>query len=180
MKSEEVNNQYNDIVSLPHPVSHTRVPMSRQNRAAQFAPFAALVGHDAAVAETARLTDRRVELDENELDILDRKWQCLRVHLSEQPTVTVTYFCPDKQKDGGAYLTVTGDINKADEYGGFLYLSGGHAIPFSQIVAINSPLLRSFVGSDDIQELVDPLGIENALCDRDRRESENGEYQHDA
>ncbi len=106
-----MNPKYTDMVPLPHPVSETHPPMSRENRAAQFAPFAALAGHDAALAETARLTERYIEPDEQARDLLDYRLKMLLYHLDEQPTVTVTWFEADKQKDGGAYRTVTGAVS---------------------------------------------------------------------
>ena len=105
-----MNHTYDDIRHLPHPVSKTHPPMSRHHRAAQFASFAALVGHDAAVAEAARLTERRVELDEHALNLLDYRFQTLAFCLDKQPTVTVTYFEEDARKDGGVYRTVTGAV----------------------------------------------------------------------
>ena len=101
---------YEDIRHLPHPVSQTHLPMSRRNRAAQFAPFAALVGHEAAVAEVARLTERRAEPDEQVLNVLEYRFQALSGCLDKQPTVTVTYFEADARKDGGVYRTVTGAV----------------------------------------------------------------------
>lgn len=103
-----MNPKYNDILPLPHPVSGTHVPMSRANRAAQFAPFAALAGHDAAIDETARLTERCVELDEQERELLEYRFQALLCCLDRHPTVTVTWFEADAHKDGGAYRTVAG------------------------------------------------------------------------
>ncbi len=145
-----MNQKYNDILRLPRPVSKTHVPMSRENRAAQFAPFAALTGHDAAIEETARLTERRVELDEDALAELDHKWRILREHLEERPLVTITYFKADKQKDGGVYNTVVGTIENVNEQQGWLALSDGTVIPLCDIAALDSELLRCFVGSDDL------------------------------
>ena len=119
-----MDKQYMDMVSLPHPISRTHTPMPRQDRAAQFAPFAALVGHDAAVEEAARLTARRVELDEGELAVLDRRFAWIAAHQRERPTVTVTYFEPDIAKDGGAYRTVSGTVDKIEEAHGILCLCG--------------------------------------------------------
>lgn len=101
---------YDDIRHLPHPVSKTHPPMSRHERAAQFASFAALAGHDAAIAEAARLTERRVELDEQALNLLDYRFQALVGRLNQQPTVTLAYFEEDPRKAGGAYRTVTGEV----------------------------------------------------------------------
>ena len=84
-------NRYDDIIDLPHHVSLSRPHMERSDRAAQFSPFAALTGYESAVKETARLTDQRVELDENEREALDKKLAVLAARLGEQPEITVTY-----------------------------------------------------------------------------------------
>ncbi len=124
---------YDDIRHLPHPVSKVHPPMSRHNRAAQFAPFAALVGHDAAVAEAARLTERRIELDEHALNLLDYRFQVLVGCLDQQPTATVTYFEEDARKDGGAYRTVTGSVQGiADQH----ITVGETAIPLCDVMGL--------------------------------------------
>ena len=89
---------YEDILYLPHHTSPSRPPMPMSDRAAQFSPFAALTGYEAAVKEAARLTEQRIELDENEKAILDAKLSLLQKNLSLSPEVTLTYFQPDKQK----------------------------------------------------------------------------------
>ena len=93
---------YDDIIDLPHHVSETHPPMSRADRAAQFSPFAALTGYDAAVRETARMTERRIELDEGVKAELNARLNCILEHLSEHPQVSITYFMPDEKKSGGA------------------------------------------------------------------------------
>lgn len=97
-----MSGKYDDIIGLPHPTSskHPRMPISE--RAAIFSPFAALSGHSAALAETARLTDQKIELDEDTKAELDRKQAVLLEHIGEQPEVTVTWFQSDERKDGGA------------------------------------------------------------------------------
>ena len=92
---------YDDIINLPHHVSERHPQMSMYNRAAQFAPFAALAGHDSAITEAARLTDAEQELPESEAEILDRKLARLQT-MEEKTPVTVTYFVPDSRKDGGS------------------------------------------------------------------------------
>ena len=99
------NQQYNDIIDLPHHISTTRPRMSMLDRAAQFSPFAALTGYDAAIKETGRLTGQRIELTEECRAVLDRKQQVLLENLAEHPEVSVTYFVPDERKSGGAYVT---------------------------------------------------------------------------
>lgn len=105
---------YDDIISLPHPTSsrHPRMPIS--DRAAQFSPFAALAGHSAALAETARLTDRQIELSDDDKAVLDQKQRILLEHIKECPEITVTWFRPDEKKDGGQYITTTGRLRRID------------------------------------------------------------------
>ena len=104
--------RYDDIINLPHYVSPTRQRMSMHDRAAQFAPFAALVGYDDAVAETARLTESRPALDEQEQKELDMRLRYLADHLKEQPVVHIQYFVPDERKSGGAILEFNGSVRK--------------------------------------------------------------------
>ena len=104
--------RYDDIINLPHHVSPTRQRMSMHDRAAQFAPFAALVGYDDAVAETARLTETRPELDEQEHKELDMRLRYLADHLKEQPVVHIRYFMPDERKSGGAIMDFNGIVRK--------------------------------------------------------------------
>lgn len=133
-----MNGKYDDILQLPHHVSAVHPQMSMINRAAQFSPFAALTGYDAAVREAARLTDRRIELDENSKDELNGKLQLLIAMLAEQPEVTITYFQPDMHKAGGIYLTVTGRIKKIDEYARAVVLTDGETIDVEDILELES------------------------------------------
>ena len=105
MKSDNPN-PYADIIDLPHHVSKRHPQMPMEKRAAQFSLFAAMVGHDAAIRETARLTEEQLELTEDAKAIIDGKLQMIQEHIKEQPEVTVTYFQPDEKKSGGAYVTV--------------------------------------------------------------------------
>lgn len=133
---------YDDIVDLPHPTSmkHPRMPLA--DRAAQFSPFAALTGHEAAIRETARITDRRVELDEDEKVALDRKLRLLTEHLAERPAVRITYFLADQRKDGGSYEIAEGSMKKVDEIARMVVLTDGRRIPIEDIYEIESGLLR--------------------------------------
>lgn len=106
---------YKDIIDLPHKQSSTRPHMSNYDRAAQFSPFAALTGYDEAVTETARLTDKKIELDEETKSILNAKLQ-YAIDFNGDCEITVTYFVPDSRKAGGAYVTYTGTLKKFDEY----------------------------------------------------------------
>ena len=133
-----MSGKYDDILYLPHPTSRKHPRMSIQDRAAMFSPFAALSGHGAAIAETARLTDRRVELDEDTRAELDRRQAVLLEHLSEQPEITITWFRPDGRKDGGAYRTVTGRLKKVDEAARTLTLLDGTSIPLEDVAWLES------------------------------------------
>ena len=112
--------KYDDILHLPHPEPQNHPRMSRQQRAAQFSPFAALVGYDAAIEETARLTDDQIMLDADRIAELDATLQSLQAEISSRPEVTVTYFCPDERKSGGAYRVKTGRLKRIDTVAGKL------------------------------------------------------------
>lgn len=131
-----MNQKYADMLDLPHHVSAKRPPMSMADRAAQFSPFAALVGHGTAIQETARLTQQPAELDESRKAALDRLLRQLLARLSEQPELSVTYFCPDEKKAGGQYMTVTGRLCKVDPYAHVLLLTDGTVIPIERIYEI--------------------------------------------
>ena len=127
---------YDDIIDLPHHVSSTRPRMPMIDRAAQFMPFRALIGYEDAVQETARLTDRRIELTEEEKARLDAALQRLMDSISSRPQVSVTWFQPDKRKAGGAYVTTTGRLKKIDDLEGVLILLGGERIVIEDILDI--------------------------------------------
>ncbi len=129
-------NEYEDIIHLPHHQSTRHAPMSREMRAAQFAPFAALTGYGDAVKETARLTDERIELGEGQLELLNRKLMCLIECEKMQPQVTVTYFKPDSQKAGGAYIARQGKVLRVDAADGFLVFTDKSKISVSDILFI--------------------------------------------
>lgn len=129
---------YDDIIHLSHPTSKNRPRMSIHDRAAQFSPFAALSGHAAAIAETARLTGRKLELDEDTKAELDRRQAILLEHISERPEITVTWFRPDERKEGGAYITTTGRLKKLDEAERILILTDDTRIPLEAVVSLES------------------------------------------
>ena len=128
-----MNNRYNEIINLPHHVSKTRPQMPLSDRAAQFAPFAALTGYDSAIKETGRLTDERIELDEEALTALDRKYQLLMDTLDDAPEVTIIYFQPDERKAGGQYVSATGTVKKVDTFGRRILLQDGTRIPLDSV-----------------------------------------------
>lgn len=132
----EENHEYDDMLDLPHHVSANRPHMSAHDRAAQFAPFAALTGHGEAIRETERLTESERILDEDSMDILERKFEALSAHLGEAPTVKISYYQPDDRKEGGAYLTVSGRIKKIRKNERILILEDGTEIPFGRIMDI--------------------------------------------
>ena len=140
-----MSGKYDDIIGLPHPTSskHPRMPISE--RAAIFSPFAALSGHSAALAETARLTDQKIELDEDTKAELDRKQAVLLEHIGEQPEVMVTWFQSDERKDGGAYVTVTGRLKKIDEVGRTLTLLDGTSIPLEDVAGLESDCFQGLL-----------------------------------
>lgn len=133
---------YDDIIDLPHHVSETHPPMSRADRAAQFSPFAALTGYDAAVRETARVTERRIELDEGVKAELNARLNCILEHLPERPQVSITYFMPDEKKSGGAYRTVTGAVRKLDSFAKTLTLVDGTVVPMEEMVHVEGNLFE--------------------------------------
>ena len=124
---------YDDIIHLPHPTSARHPRMSMIDRAAQFTPFQALSGHGAAIEETARLTDRRIELTEEEKALLDEK---LRLLLETGGAGVFTWFLPDERKDGGAFVTSEGVVKKIDPLEGRVVLANGTAIPVEDILEI--------------------------------------------
>ena len=136
---------YEDILNLPHHVSKTRPQMSMLDRVAQFSPFAALTGYDDAIKETGRLTDEKIEMDEDRKAALDMKQAYLIEMIDEQPEISITYFLPDTKKSGGAYVTVTGNLKRFDEYERLLILTDGKKIPMDDIADIESDLFRGMV-----------------------------------
>ena len=134
---------YEDIINLPYHVSKTRPQMSMLDRAAQFSPFAALTGYDAAIKETGRLTDEKIELDEESLNILNMKFQVLVDSLADEPEVTFTYFKPDERKAGGAYIEVTGKVKKVDDFERVIVMQNGTKMPMDDILNIEGEIFAS-------------------------------------
>ncbi len=124
---------YEDIMYLPHHVSETRPKMTMVDRGAQFSPFAALTGLDAAMAETARLTETQAELTEDEKAALDEKIRRLQSRIDTHPQAAFTCFVPDLYKSGGSYVRVTGRVRKLDAYQRVLYLTDGRTVPLDGI-----------------------------------------------
>lgn len=134
-----MSDNYDDILHLPHPTSKTHPRMSRQDRAAQFSPFAALTGYEAVVEETARLTEARPTLTEDEVAELDAR---LRLAVELDAEVAVTWFRPDDKKSGGSSVTTTGRIKKADELQHVLTMEDGTKIPIQEVTAVNGTIFN--------------------------------------
>jgi len=137
---------YEDIIHLPHHVSSKRPRMSAVDRAAQFSPFAALVGYDAAIQETGRLTTEKIELTEEEKSFLDQKQKILLERIAEHPEITVTYFLPDDRKTGGSYTTVTGNLKRIDDVSHVILLTDGTGISIDDILKIDSVVFEEHMG----------------------------------
>ena len=137
MGGKERGHIYDDIIDLPYQKSQGHPAMPVADRAAQFSPFAALVGLDATMEETARRTEERIELEEEAKELLDRKWQEILSDTQGASAVRIRFFQADERKSGGAYVTVEGTIRKIEEYGRTITLSGGEVIPLSDVVEID-------------------------------------------
>ena len=129
--------RYDDIIGLPRPTSNKHPRMPRLNRAAQFAPFAALTGYGDAIDEAARLTEEMRTLSGDDQLILGEKLALLKSRLDASPAVTVTYFQPDARKAGGEYVSVTGPVRRVREYERELVLADGKVIPFERILDVD-------------------------------------------
>ena len=125
---------YEDIINLPYPQKHPR--MSNYARGAQFSPFAALTGFESAIAETARLTDRKIELDEGGQALLDEKLREIEAEIDDRPEISVTYFQPDLRKAGGAYVQKRGRVKKLDVYNRSMGFTDGMVVAIDDISEI--------------------------------------------
>ena len=126
--------RYDDIINLPHHQSKERPHMSLHDRAAQFAPFAALTGYDDAIKETSRITNEEIILDESSIDILNEKIYMISHHLKEKWEVSITYFRKDVRKNGGSYLTDIGTIRNINEIEKMIIMDSGMEIPMDRII----------------------------------------------
>ncbi len=140
--------KYDSIIDMPHYRSKKRPAMSNYDRAAQFSPFAALTGYEAAVAEAGRLVDERLELSEERAQFLDSCLNLIREHLVEQPEVSITFFQPDEHKSGGRYVTINGRVKKIVGYERKLIFVDGTEIMLEDIFDIEGEL------PDRLQKLV--------------------------
>ncbi len=138
----EGTNKYDDIINLPRHVSPTRIPMTNYDRAAQFAPFAALTGYGDEIDETARLTDNEIYLDDDRKAELDGRLREIRENIGKQPEVTVICFIPDEYKQGGAYVDISGCVKKIDETESAVIFTNGERIPVNRIYDIKIIKIR--------------------------------------
>ena len=150
-----MDKKYAAIAGVPHHVSRVHPQMSMEDRAAQFSPFAALTGYGDVILETQRLTDEKVELDEEALALLDEKYQILMCRMEEQPVVQITYFQPDERKEGGSYVTVTGVVRRVDDVMKKITMQDGNEIEMGKILNVeyeniwqNCTILKNI--SDDL------------------------------
>ena len=129
-------NEYDDIINLPHHQSSKRQHMSNHQRAAQFAPFAALTGYDAAIDETARLTDKKLELSDEQADYLNAQIQRIIENIADKPQVEITYFVPDNRKSGGEYVTATGCVRRVDDHNREIVFADGMTVGIDDVYSI--------------------------------------------
>lgn len=141
MKEDRDIHKYDDIIHCSRPVSERHPPMSMRERAAQFSPFAALTGHSAAIRETARLTEDRKELDEDEKSLINEKLKFIQRHIHERVPVTLSYFVEDERKQGGEYVTRTDVVKKIDVQEQTVILQDDTVISMEQIQDLDSEWL---------------------------------------
>lgn len=134
---------YEDIVNLPSHISKKYPQPTMLERAARFAPFAAITGYEEMVLEEARETEDRIDLDEGTLADLNRRLNMIQESLEEEPQIKIMYFEPDKRKSGGAYVTITGIVKRIDEYERHMLMADGKKIPIDQIYGLESKLFDS-------------------------------------
>ena len=130
------NSKYQDIINLPHHQSANRPHMSLHDRAAQFAPFAALRGYDDEISETARLTDRQLELNDEQIESINQQIHLIIENIKSVPMAKITYFVPDDKKKGGKYITIEANIRRIDEVQKQIILENGDSIEISKLFSI--------------------------------------------
>ena len=142
---------YDDIIDQSHHVSTTRSRMPTIDRAAQFSPFAALSGYGDAIKETARLTNKRIELDEDRKNALSDRLQQIADRINEHPEIAFTYFLPDAKKNGGDYVTLSGAVKRIDVLQRLVMMFDSTGIPFDEIINIEG-------------RMFEPIDL-NCMCD---------------
>lgn len=138
-----MSKNYDDIINLSRPPSK-RPKMSRQERAFQFSPFAALTGHDSAIMETARLTEKKIELDDYMKEVINQKIIMIAEWINDHPELIITYFKPDEKKTGGKYVSIRGYVRKIDEYKRTIIMSDNTIISLEDILDIEGQLFNMF------------------------------------
>ena len=139
---------YEDIVNIPRHISKVHPQATMADRAARFSPFAAISGYEDMVKEAARVTEERIDITDATKELLNEKLNMIIEFLDEEPEVTITYFEPDKKKDGGAYISITGTVKRIDEYERIVLMSDDKKIRIEEIYAIESDLFYS-LGLDE-------------------------------
>lgn len=135
-------NNYDDIIYLNRPISkHSH--QSIESRASQFAPFAALVGYDSAIKETARLTDKKIEIDDGLKEMLNSKLNYINEHIKDMNEITITYFVKDTSKNGGKYIEKSGIVKKIDSVEGTIKLFDNTIISMIDVINIKGNLFDS-------------------------------------
>ena len=136
--------KYDDMIGLGHHVSRTHPPMARIKRAAQFASFDALTGFGAAIHEAGRETEEKLELSEDEIDMINARLAVIAQHIKEQPNIAVTYFLSDDKKAGGRYVTVSGNVRMLDGIEHAIIMADRTKIPIEDVRYIEGDLFRLF------------------------------------
>lgn len=137
IKLEDIKHKYDDIIDLPHHISKKYLQMKMENRAAQFAPFAALTGYGDEIKETARLTDKKIEIDEDLKNIINNKLQLIQSKIKDKPSVNITYFIPDNKKSGGKYITINKCIKRIDNIYKQIFFTDKSCVNIDDIIEIN-------------------------------------------
>lgn len=133
---------YTDIINLKRPVSNHN-HLSIESRASQFSPFAALTGYDSEVKETARITDKRIDIDDGLREMLNAKLNYLNDHIKESPNISITYFVKDHKKEGGKYLTKQGIIKRIDTVNEIIKFNDNMVIPMNDIINITGDIFNT-------------------------------------
>lgn len=135
---------YDDIINLPHHISSKRPQMPIEDRAAQFAPFAALTGYEENIKEATRLTDKRIEINEEKKSTLNDKLQIILNCINQEPIITFTYFVYDERKDGGKYVEITKAVKKINIIEGYIILEDRTKIMINEVIDINGSLFKEY------------------------------------
>jgi hypothetical protein len=133
---------YEDIINIKHFEPKNHIRMSKYNRAAQFAPFSALMGYEEEIIEMGRITDKKIEIDDGLKNVLNNKLKIINEHINEEPKITITYFINDLKKEGGEYNVITDNIKKIDSVNEIIVMKNNKKIPMNDILSINCDILK--------------------------------------